>query len=269
MPQCYNSHSHGRCHHHPHHGCHHCHHHHRHWMVGWACAVVVGGFGANLWRQLVTQGRQEEPYPHHHHDSTDNDSDNDDVNESADDYNTGRQKLFHLEHGAVLSIEIAANHHSNLDLKVGSASQLTWVGLGNLIRATISIFSSDLNYASGTVSHSYNVLKPIFSILNLILLSDLHNMFSSSNLLWNIFPIFPFIAHDIISNQKTVSLNEFYTLPFICASEWWRYYRTNSCCWVGSSQISVQNGEVISGTVSRVLNLLSFLFLNSAGFNQT
>ena len=39
---------------------------------------------------------------------------------------------------------------------------------------------------------------------------------------------------------------------------------------VGSSvQISAQNCEVISGTVSRVLNLLSFLFRNSADNNQT
>ena len=63
-------------------------------------------------------------YHHHHHDSTDNDRDDDDVHDNADDYNTGRQKLFHLEHGAVLSIEIAANHHSHLDLKVGSASPI-------------------------------------------------------------------------------------------------------------------------------------------------
>ena len=37
---------------------------------------------------------------------------------------------------------------------------------------------------------------------------------------------------------------------------------------LGCSQISVQNCEVISGTVSRVLNLLSFLFLNSAAYSQ-
>ena len=45
---------------------------------------------------------------HHHHDSTDNDRDDNDDKVNDDDKDTGMQKLFHLEFGAVLSIEIAA-----------------------------------------------------------------------------------------------------------------------------------------------------------------
>ena len=94
--------------------------HHRHRrMVVWACAVVVRGFGANLWKTIS--------------------------------YREAGGAFYH--------------HHFSLNCDVRA------------------------------VSHSCNVWETYFQHFpNLIL----HNMFLSSNLLSNIFPIFPFIAPHII-----------------------------------------------------------------------
>ena len=77
--------------------------------------------------------------------------------------------------------------------------------------------------------------------------------------------------------------DQFWKVQGILRSKCWKLCREfcYCCCFknvdndffkrlllLGCSQISVQNCEVISGTVSRVLNLLSFLFLNSAAYSQ-
>ena len=56
----------------------------------------------------------------------------------------------------------------------------------------------------------------IFSIL--ILLADLHNMFSSSHL--NIFPIFPFIAHNCQHNEQHKNL---FTCSLFCWTAYCQY----------------------------------------------
>ena len=154
-------------------------------MVGWACAVVVGGFGANLWRQLVTQGGR-------------------------------RSSVWWWS----------------------SPSWKHWSWKGGLWCRKLWHFS--LNCYIRAISHSGNVSETYFRhFLNLIL----HNMFLSSNLLSNIFPIFPFIApHNIMSKPKSNTFR-FYTFhkcfPFarckcrVSLKEWKEFWRENYEDYVG------------------------------------